>query len=342
MTRARIVIVLVFLAGALLFALAGLRRPVILVVHSFDNTIPWARGEATGLASVFDGASDVRILDHYLDANDAAPGKLESRVKSARALITAGAPQAVILMDNVAQKHVGTPLLGGYPGWIIFGGIAATADKLPPSSLGKIAGISERTPWTAIEALLREFARQKGIANPRVALINDAGSAADEEAAGFRSYAWRGMQLAGVWRCKDSAEWRQALPAIRTSADLVVIGDYGSLELAPGMSRAEGRSEIARITLNELSAPQLALSGYAVNDGFPVGILPSPAEQGEEAARLALTAVRNGAPAYRYGHSRQFLVVANEPVLAARALILPELYASYARQVGPLIRTAGN
>lgn len=342
MVRARVVIVLVFLVGAIWFAVAGVRRPVIVVVHSYDNSIFWARGTATGLASVFDDVNDVRVRRLYLDANGVTGDQLKARVEGARDLIRSAAPQAVILMDDVAQKEVGAHLLDSYQGWIIYGGIGATANQLPHAASGRIAGIGERTPWFAIEALVREFARQKGVAKPRVALINDGSSASDEEAAGFQANAWTGMQLAGIWRCKDLLEWRQALLAISTTADMVVVGDYASMPLASGMSRADFRREVARVTLAGLSVPLVSLSGYSVNDGFPVGVLPSPMEQGQEAARLGLAAILSGDPAYRYKQSQQFLVVANEAVLASRALVLPELYASFSRQMSPLIKPAGN
>jgi hypothetical protein len=341
MTRARMVIVLVFLCGAAWFALGGARRPLIAIVHSYDESVPWARGTAAGLASVFDAANDVRVQRHYLDANGLGAVERQARLERVRDLIGSAAPQAVILMDDVAQTEVGAGLLGSYRGWIILGGIGAVAGKLPHAASGRIAGIGERTPWPAVEALALEFARQKGIANPRIALINDGGPAGDEEAAGFRAHGWTAMRIAGIWRSHDLAQWRAALPAVRAAADLVLVGDYGNMPLPENMSRQDGRRAIARMTLAALSVPLVSLSGYAVNDGFPVGVLPSPLEQGQEAARLGLAAMRGGLPGNRYKQSEQFLLVANDPVLASRALVLPELYASFARQVSPLIRPAG-
>ena len=94
------------------------------------------------------------------------------------------------------------------------------------------------------------------------------------------------------------------------------------------------------MTLAALPLPLVALSGYAVNDGIPVGILPSPQEQGEQAARLALAAARGAALPYRRRESREFIIHANPPLLAARQLALPELYLSFAQQVAPLFQAA--
>lgn len=327
----------VFLLGAAIFAIQGFQRPLIVVVQSYGDDIPWTRGTNAGLRRELDKAKDVRVRWLYLDANQRhREGRVLSTVDRARMAIKSDHPQAVIAMDDVAQTQVANPLLGHFPGWIIYGGIEAADKELRHAKTQLVAGISERTPWTAVQRLLSEFARQKGVAHPRVGLINDTSSAGDEEAAGFQTHAWHGMQVTGLWRCKDVTEWRAALHAMQDSVDLVVIGDYRTMPFAPGTDRLRGRQEIVRITLAALPAPIAALSGYAVDDGVPVGILPSPVEEGEEAARLALAAVRHGKTPYRYQESQEFILHTNQPVLTARGLVVPELYASFARQVSAL------
>lgn len=113
----------------------------------------------------------------------------------------------------------------------------------------------------------------------------------------------------------------------RGRADLIIFGGYDALALAPGAARHAARRAVARLTLDTLDTPLLALSAYAVADGLPVALLPSPPEQGR------LAAVRGQAmPAVPAPGAGQFAVLTDERALTARALLLPELYASYARQ----------
>jgi hypothetical protein len=337
MVRWGVIVSIVFLFGAAIFTARGFQRPLIVVVQSYGDNIPWTRGTNAGLHRELDNAKDVRVRWLYLDANHPRrEGHAPSTIERANAVIKSVRPQAIIAMDDVAQQQVANPLLGHYPRWLIFGGIQAADRNLQRSNVKAVAGVDERTPWRAVQTLLSQFAQQKGLVHPRVGLINDASSAGDEEAAGFEAHAWQGMQVAGLWRCKDVAEWRAALSAMHGLVDLVVIGDYRTMPFAPGMDRLLGRQDIVRMTLAAVPAPVVALSGYAVDDGVPVGILPSPLEQGEEAARLALAAVRSGITPYRYQESREFILHINGAALAARGLVVPELYASFARQVGAL------
>lgn len=348
--RAGIVVALVFACGAAAFTLQGLQRPLIIVVQSYAQHLPWTRGTAAGLHRVLDGARDVRVRWLYLDANQPGrDGYAQSKIDNAAALVAAARPQVLVAMDDRAQAGIAAPLLGRQAGWIIFGGIhdaggalqnAAAHPANPASAGARVAGISQRTPWPAVQALLAEFARQKGVLQPRVALINDTSPAGDEESASFGAQRWQGMRVAGVWRCKDQAAWRAALDALRGRADLVVVGDYRGMPPPDGSDRLRARREVARMTLAALPLPLVALSGYAVNDGIPVGILPSPQEQGEQAALLALAAARGAALPYRQRESREFIIHANPPVLAARQLALPELYLSFAQQVAPLFQAA--
>lgn len=337
MGRAGVLAVLVFLAGAAWFAAAAARRPLVLVVDSYAIGLPWARGTRAGVAEVLDPARDVRVRRISLDAGGLEGAPRAARAGQARALIAASGPAAIILMDDVAQRELGSTLAGAYRGVLIAGGIAAHG----PGTV-TLDGIAEQTPWPAVQDLLGEFGRQRGIAVPRVALINDTGAAGDEEAAGFTQHRWQGMQRAGVWRCADQAQWAAALAQLRTRADLVIVGGYADLALPAGLSPLAARRAVAASTLDALRMPVLALSGYAVADGLPVALLPSPREQGRQAALMALASLRGQpVPAAPSPGAGQFLVLADERALSARAMLLPELYASYARQARALFQAPG-
>lgn len=328
MGRAALLAVLVFMAGAAWFAAAGARRPLIVVIESYDQSLPWARGTRAGIGAVLDPVRDVRVRRLSLDAHSLEGVPRAARTAQARRMIAASAPAAVVLMDDVAQRELGASLAVAYRGVVLAGGIAAQGSGTVP-----LKGVREQTPWPAVHALLAEFARQRGIAVPRVALINDQGNASDEEAAGFAAHNWQGMQAVGVWRCANRAEWAAALAALRTSADLVIVGGYADLALPDATSPLAARRAVAASTLDALGMPLLALSAYAVADGLPVALMPSPFEQGRQAAGLALAAVRGQAvPAISAAGTGQFVVLSDERALSARAMQLPELYASYARQ----------
>ena len=330
----------------------GARRPVILVVHSQSERIPWTHGIDTGIDRVLPPTKGVRLQRMYLQTQDGS--SVSNQVHQTELFVERRRPDVVMLIDDLAQARLGSTLAAQGRPAIVYSGIEDPERSLANSTLPQIQGIAERTPWPMVESSLLQMARLSASAasplpaSPRIALISDTGPAAEEEAQGFAQHIWHTAQPVGVWRCASLDEWLRALDEIANKADIVVIGDYRYLQAPDGFRAQAWRERLAQAALERLSQPMTALSAYAVAEGIPMGILPSPVEQGEVAAQMALQAVQeSGAnlasatmPEHaRHAQTQNFALLLNQQQMAQRSLSVDAMNAYYARVSARLIGT---
>lgn len=329
-------------------AWTGMRRPSILVLHSQSERIPWTRGIDTGIDRVISPNGGVRLQRIYLHGHNAA--RVSTQMAEVHGFIARWRPDVILAVDDLAQAQVGTTYLAQGAPQIVYSGIEDREGTLSHSALPRVRGIAERTPWHIVERTLLQLAERRhghpSAAEPprpwRIALISDTGPAAEEEARGFAAHAWQAAQPVGAWRCSTLAQWQQALDAIAQQADVVVVGDYRNLAGPANWTRVAWRKQLANTALERLSLPMTALSAYAVSDGIPMGILPSPIEQGEVAAQMALDASRAASvptvPHPQHTLTQDFALILNAQQMQQRHLDIGALEAYYARISGGLIR----
>lgn len=342
LTVRRLLVLAGFVALALSLLCLGARRHAILVVHSESERIPWIRGIDAGIDQFLLSRNGIRLQRLYLSGQDTS--RAQEQIAGVHSFISRWRPGAVIVVDDLAQTAVGAAYAGKSSPRVVYSGIEDDARTLAQSTAANVSGIAQRTPWPVIERTLTHLATQAfgatgqaapALRQPRIALINDGGSAADEEAHGFLAHPWLAARPIGVWRCTTPEAWHQALREIALKADLVVVGDYRSLPAPRGVPYGAWRRSFATKALETLHQPMLALSAYAVLDGIPMGILPSPIEQGAVAARSAMQ--RDVMPLQAQGHRPQhaltqdFAMVINADAMAARKLSIGSLDAYYAR-----------
>lgn len=336
---------------AMVAALAwtGMRRPAILVLHSQSERIPWTRGVDAGIDRVIDQNSGIRLQRIYFSAHNQE--QAVTQMTEVRRFIARWRPDVILAVDDLAQAQVGAAYLAKGTPQIVYSGIEDQERTLSHSAMPQVRGIAERTPWPIVERTLLQLAElssvQAASSGPfkpqRIALLSDTGSAAEEEARGFAAHVWQAAQPVGAWRCTTLEQWQQALDEIAQQADVVVIGDYRNLAGPEGLSRAAWRQLLANTVLARLQLPMTALSAYAVSDGIPMGILPSPIEQGEVAAQMALHVSREGAsPAALPEHqqhllTQDFALILNPQQMQRRHLSLGAMDTYYARISGRLI-----
>ncbi|MET1114202.1 MAG: hypothetical protein ABWY08_04495 [Comamonas sp.] len=335
--RLRLLVLGAFAALAITLLVNAARRPAVLVVHSQSERLPWIQGIDAGIDGVLNTQSGVRLQRIYLKAHDTQ--RLSQQVHDVHGFIARWKPGAVITVDGLAQTLVGRQYAGHASPEVVYSGIEDQARFLEQSRSANVSGIAERTSWAVVEDTLVKLARSQhggGSAasqrSLRVALINDNGAASVEQARGFAAHRWTKAQPVGVWRCQTRAQWIEALEHIAQHADVVLIGDYRAMPVPAGADPAAWRRSFAVQALAQLPQPMMALSSYAVEDGIPLAVLPSPMEQGTVASHQTLRALGVAqAPLARHAYTREFALVANTEAMAARQLSLGALDGYYAR-----------
>lgn len=316
---------------------AGAQRPSVLIVHSQDEHIPWTRGIDAGISHVLREPGPIRLQRQYLQRNQE---KTHSTIAQANDFITQWKPNAVMLVDDLAQRSITSQYLTAPQTPTVYVGIEDHTQNLSNASENHIQGIVEKTPWPMIEDSLMRLWAQRQAAAPRkplkIALIADTGAAAQEEAKGFAHHSWKSMEPLGVWHCDSMAQWAAALDTIAKTADVVVVGDYRYMNAEHDYSPLAWRQLLAHMALSKLPQPMTALSAYAVADGIPMGILPSPFEQGEIAALMAQQSVRTSPPPdtpllSQHMQSQRFALLINTQQLHQRHLSVDALDSYFAR-----------
>lgn len=347
---ARILVLAGLLSLIVIVTWLGARRPAILIVHSQNERIPWTQGIDGGIDRIIQPASAVRLQRFYLQGQDSA--QITEQVQRANSFIERWKPDVLMVIDDLAQARIGVPFASKGRPAVVYSGIEDHERSLANSPMPQVQGIAERTPWLIVENSLLRLARLSAskpaplLRQPRIALISDTGPAAEEEASGFNRHVWHSAQPIGVWRCATLEQWLQALNEIAKRADIVVIGDYRYLQVPEGYNALAWRKRLAQAALQHLKQPMTALSAYAVADGIPMGILPSPVEQGEVAAQIALQLVHHDAQPIQTGlvsrhpqHARtqNFALLLNHEQMAQRELTVDALDSYYARVSSRLI-----
>lgn len=334
----RLVVLGAFAALAISLLWNAARRPAVLVVHSQSERIPWTRGIDAGIDDVLHAQSGVRLQRIHLNPRDTQ--RMAQQVDDVHGFIARWQPGALIAVDGLAQTAVGRHYAGHGRPYVVYSGIEDEERSLAQSLSANVSGIAERTPWPVVEDMLVKLVRSQRIAaglppaarSLRVAMINDNGAASAEEAQGFAAHRWTRATPMGVWRCATPDQWTQALAHIAQRADVVLIGDYRAMPVPAGVLPAVWRRNLAAQALAQLHQPLMALSSYAVDDGIPLAVLPSPMEQGAVAAHQTLRALHaNMEPMARHAHTVDFALVANSQAMAARQLSLGALDGYYAR-----------
>ncbi|QXZ08216.1 hypothetical protein KUF54_08725 [Comamonas sp. Y33R10-2] len=337
---------LVFLWVSL--AWTGALRPSVLVVHSQDKTIPWTRGINVGIDTTITPISNIRLhKSHISTSNGANP---DTQISRTQRFIKLWQPSALIVVDDLAQTRIGLPYAANKP--VIYTGIEDHERSLASLQASGVRGIAQRTPWDSIEhSLVRAVqlnapSHKASTSELRIALISDTGPAAEEEARSFEQHTWKLAKPIGVWRCKNKEQWIAALHEIAESADIVVIGDYRYMQPSDSLNHKQWRRILAQEALDRLSQPIAALSAYALEDGIPMGILPSPMEQGEVAAKMALQQISKheiaipkqpSSLSQQHLQSQHFLLLLNPAQVQRRHLKVDALDAYYARSSARLI-----
>ena len=339
---------LISLVGVIIWL--GARRPAILIVHSQNERIPWTQGIDAGIDRIIQPASAVRLQRIYLQGQDSA--QIAEQVQQTSSFIERWRPDVLMVIDDLAQARIGATYASKGTPAIVYSGIEDHERTLAKSPMPQVQGIAERTPWPIVENSLLRLARLNASSpasashRPRIALISDTGPAAEEEALGFAQHVWHSAQPIGMWRCASLEQWLLALDEIAKRADIVVIGDYRYLQVPESYSALAWRRRLAQAALQHLSQPMTALSAYAVADGIPMGILPSPVEQGEVAAQMALQVVHRDTPQTQAGiatshpqhaQTQNFALLLNNEQMTQRELTVDALDAYYARVSSRLI-----
>lgn len=344
----------------------------VLVIHSYNTDLPWVGDVDQGIARALAGqAAGVQVRRHYMNLlNHPDCHSFHLAAEDARLAIDDWKPDAVVLVDDLAQALVGFPNLRwkeGAPIAQVREGIVAQltaqrcpdktaayfgldkltpADRLRPLIFAGVNGDVERygyqhaTQVTGIfehknYAALAETLNAVNAASPAkavaVQLLNDDSPTAVAENPRYAAAHWGTLQWLPPRNVQTFAQWQAVVQEAATRDAMLLIANYQNLRDARG--RLVPAGEVIAWTEQHSRHPALGAGTNYVADGGLMTLAISGTEQGQVAMGMVQQFFATGTmPPTR--EAQQFLVGMNPALVRKRQLRLPAVYEAFAREVG--------
>lgn len=333
-----------FVVLVTVLALFNLRKPRLLVLHSFAAADPWVRGVERGIdAALAASRRPLNLETFHMDSDLWSRPQARRQAEAAALLaIQRFRPDLIVAVDDEARDLLARSA-----------GLPAKTRILPVSVLtpaprgrnGALAapGLQETLPLEPVADLLRQLWPDRSL---RLAAIGVAIETGQAELAQVRRFPWGPHRLVAASLVRDEAEWRRTVRGLRDRADVLLVLSYFGLAPDPPEGGTDGSHagpnpdrlgrEIAGWTETHAGPLPIGLHVAYVADGGGLGLSPAPEVYGQEAVATALTWLdgRSSPPPAR--HLDPFDVAVRRSALARRGLRLPPLYGEAARAAGQL------
>lgn len=332
----------VFLLGSMAALLwFSVHKPRLLILQSYDLSYSWTSDVRDGLLRVLDKKHYISVRWHYMDTKrHPFPEYRENAAKAARRVIDHWRPDVLVAIDDDAQQYVARHYLNDPDMQIVFAGVNGSVEAYGydrPDALN-VTGIYERSNMRVLRDTLLSLAdslpaERRGGAPLRIMHIADGSESVQKDDAGYRAFDWSPLVLMPSRLVNTWEEWQAAIAYANANADFILTSNYRRLQRSATDKTLMPPQEVAQWTEANAKVPLLGKNGFFVEDGGMLAISTSPYEQGEVAARMALSLLEDPRPAREIPRetSRQYIVYMRGDRLEARALKLPELYEAFAR-----------
>ncbi|WP_116597740.1 ABC transporter substrate-binding protein [Primorskyibacter marinus] len=341
----RIAVMLVFMG--LFFALVywqKSRAQQILIIHSYNTDYSWVEAINEGIERATEDHPGILVRYHYMDLkNHTGEDFRRTAAKLANRVVEESQPDVLILFDDPAQTLVGQKFFkdrdDGQPAIkVVFGGVNGDPTAYYGDS-ENVSGILERKPMEVIRDIsltLLQVQVAEGeapIAKPRIVFIGDRSASITADIPHFTSIDWAPFEWLDPVQVDTFDEWKQAVQRAGQDADLILVTNYQQIRGGEGGPFIRPASQVMKWAEANATVPIVGMGWTNSQDGAMLSVSASPYEQGEVAAREALSVLDGAAPMGTMT-SKQFLVHICQPALERRGLIVPFIHEAFARATG--------
>ena len=323
----------VFFAALAVFILwVNIHKPRLLVVHSYDNDYVWTQDVNKGLQRVLSEHGWLSVHYHYMKTKKFDGAEALRRAGfAARRAIDHFRPDVLIAVDDYAQKLAGQYYVDDPEVSIVFAGINGSIEPYGYDKAHNVTGIVERKPVAALRETLMLLAGSA--AAPRAMFLSDTSYSGERDAEHLAEYAWAPVRYVGMHQAEDYAAWQREVLAANEAADYLLVGSYRKLPRHAGAGDYVSPEEVMGWTEANSPVPVIGMNVFNTGDGAMLSVGVSPYEQGEVAARMALS-ILSGAKRpdqIPIQVSSQYVIALRESALRARHIEVPRVFEAFAR-----------
>jgi len=305
-------------------------KPRILILHSYAADFSWVEEINTGLQRIFKG-KPYSIRYHYMDTkrHPEEGFKVKAGI-AARKTIDQWKPHVVIAVDDNAQEYAARHYCNRLGISIVFSGVNADHADYGYDTASNATGILERIPIESVREGLQWalYPRCR-----RIVHLADASETSQHISRELSRYHWEPFLFGKSVLCATFDQWKEAVREATAAADILLITHYHTIERSPRDPSIVPPREIIKWTSENSTLPIVGCWAFFVEDGGVLAFALSSYEQGEEAARMAVSIVENRMKPREIPvkTSRQLLVCARESGLIRHRIKLPAVYEAFAR-----------
>lgn len=319
----------IYFCGFLVYA--NIQKPRVLILQSYNKEYAWTRDVSKGIHRVLDKYPQYSIKWHYMDTKRRTSKHYKKiAAEAALSLIRRWQPHVVIAVDDNAQALVASKLVNKKFPQIVFAGVNGSREQYGYDKAKNVTGILERLELNAIKGMIGQILPKGDV---RIGLVTDHSPTSDLVHKEVKSFDWRPMQLSYVKDAKTFDEWKAAIRHANKVADILLFTNYHTVARSEQDKHKVPPRELIHWTLQHTSLPNIGGWGFFVEDGGMVATGVSPYEQGEEAAKMAVTIIEKHIQAgtIPYETTRQFIIYARKSQLDKAGFKLPQVYEAFAR-----------
>jgi len=331
----RILIALFFIQIIVMIAWYNVRKPRILVLHSYFTDYSWVRDVNAGINGVLGGRNDILLRWHYLDTKRRPWIEYRKNAGNvARRLVREWKPDVIVAVDDEAQEYAAKHFIDDPRMKIVFCGVNADPARHGYGGARNVTGILERLPLGAVrEGLMSCLGRGRGNGPLRVTYLGDDSETAEGDEKQCRAFDWSPVVFAGSRRVGRFDAWKAAIR--EPGADVVIVSSYRSLLRSRGSRDRDHvpSGEVMEWTEKHSPVPVIGMDVSVVEDGGMLAIAASPAEQGEAAARMAVDIIDSGKDpkTIPVAETSRFVVAMRKSRIDARRFRVPGIYEEFSR-----------
>ncbi len=315
-------------------------KPRIMILHSYQTDYAWVNEVNTGLKRVLNKHHDVILRYHYMDLKKHTEEDFRRTAATATIrTIEKWQPDVLIIIDDWAQKLIGSKYVSHPSVSIVFAGVNGKAESYGYSNAENVTGILERKPLAAVRETLLMIARARGFREnkpdtdkPKVVYIGDKSGSVSADIPAFANFNWDPLEWLPPIQVKNFDEWKEAVAKANQEADVILISDYRQLHQVRGKKEFAKPSEIMAWTENNSDIPILGMGTVNVLDGGMMMVGASGYEQGEVASEMALAIARGKMPKdLKITRTKMFIIAIRKSAMEKRNLPVPSIYEAFAR-----------
>lgn len=347
----------------------------LLIVHSYFKNDAWDNDINDGISQALKQADPalaerLQIRYQYLNLKSNPNCYFYANAaKSARFSVDDWHPDAVLLVDDLAQALVGFNLIQledesqrsrlsqnlaawlsagrceskapaffdldnpykGHAPEIIFAGINNSVERYGYLQASNVSGIFERKNLDALKDLLQMLAEASAQQQPRLMLLTDRSPTALSEATALKDYDWSPFTEVSQHHVGSYSEWRQTVVEANAQGALLLLTNYRNVRDHKG--KLVDVQRLVSWTERHAEFPVLGANTSFIKDGGMLTAAVSGIEQGQVAMQMALKKLK-GDSSREFVEGRQFTLGLNQSLVRKRGLKLPELYEAFAQQQG--------